>query len=55
MLPRQPAQDVVLNILLSAARTAQDNRMNPFEAVFSFRRRKELADYDTGRPSGERD
>src|SRR5437868_7170488 len=33
MLPRQPAQDVVLNILSSAARTAQDNRMNPFEAA----------------------
>ncbi len=32
MLPRQPAQDIVLNILSSAARTAQDNRMNPFEA-----------------------
>jgi len=33
MLPRQPAQDVVLNILSSSARTAQDNRMNPFEAA----------------------
>src|SRR5215207_10020761 len=29
MLPRQPAQDVALNILLSAPRTAQDNRTTP--------------------------
>jgi cell division protein FtsZ len=29
MLPRQPAQDVVLNILVTAARTAQDNRTTP--------------------------
>src|ERR671927_21005 len=33
MLPRQPAQDVVLNILLGPARTAQDNRLDTFGAV----------------------
>jgi hypothetical protein len=55
MLPRQPAQDVALNILVPAARTAQDNRKTPFGAVELRKEREEIAEYDTGRPSGERD